>query len=209
MRKQLIAEIREKGIDDERVLKAMEALPRHLFMEQAFEDWAYQDKAFPIGSDQTISQPYTVAYMTSLLDVHRRDKVMEIGTGSGYQAALLHLLGARVFTIERQEALYLRTRELFRKLGMKGIRCFYRDGTKGLPEHAPFDRILITAGAPEFPENLLRQLRTGGLMVVPVGRESQTMYRITRTGEDEFEKEKFDRFRFVPFLGGTEKSREG
>ena len=205
MRRKLVAELREKGITDEHVLRVMEALPRHFFMEEAFDEWAYQDKAFPIGNEQTISQPYTVAYMTALLQVFKRAKVLEIGTGSGYQAALLSLLGARVFTIERQESLYLRARDLLRRLGLKGVRCFFRDGHKGLPEHAPFDRIIVTAGATEVPRPLLQQLKTGGLMVIPIGEQSQKMYRIKKTGETTFEKEVFDRFRFVPFLGGTEK----
>lgn len=209
MRRQLVEKIRAKGIHDERVLMAMEALPRHLFMDKAFEEWAYEDKAFPIGSDQTISQPYTVAYMTALLKVRKRHKVLEIGTGSGYQAALLALLGGRVYTVERQEELYQRTKALLKKLGIEGVRCFFRDGTKGLPEHAPFDRIIVTAGAPEIPDALLDQLRTGGIMVIPVGTENQKMYRIRRTGESEYEEEVFARFRFVPFLSGVQSRNKG
>ncbi len=205
LRRQLVEELKQKGIADPRVLAALEALPRHLFMDKAFEDWAYQDKAFPIGNDQTISQPYTVAYMTSLLSVEKRCKILEVGTGSGYQAALLALLGGRVFTLERQEALYQQARERLRRLGFRGVRCFYRDGTNGLPEHAPYDRIIVTAGAPQVPEALLGQLRIGGLLVIPVGKENQKMYRIHRIGPQEYQEEVFARFRFVPFLKGLEK----
>ncbi|KAA3638529.1 MAG: protein-L-isoaspartate(D-aspartate) O-methyltransferase [Bacteroidetes bacterium] len=203
-RRKLVAVIRKKGIRDERVLKAIEELPRHFFMAKDFESWAYEDKAFPIGNEQTISQPFTVAYQTALLDVHPREKVLEIGTGSGYQAAILSLLGARVYTIERQKALYDKTKKLLKKLGFGGIRVFYKDGYLGLPEFAPFHKILITAGAPEIPKALLEQLKIGGKMVVPVGKEVQTMYCITRTGENEYEEETFADFRFVPFLKGTQ-----
>jgi protein-L-isoaspartate(D-aspartate) O-methyltransferase len=203
-RRKLVAGIRKKGIRDERVLKAMEELPRHFFMAKDFESWAYEDKAFPIGNEQTISQPYTVAYQTALLDVKPREKVLEIGTGSGYQAAILSVLGARVYTIERQKALYDKTRKLLKQLGFGGIRIFFRDGYLGLPEFAPFDKILLTAGAPEIPQTLLTQLKIGGKMVVPVGEKVQTMYAITRTGEDEYEEETFADFRFVPFLKGTQ-----
>lgn len=203
-RRKLVAVIRKKGIRDERVLKAIEELPRHFFMAKDFESWAYEDKAFPIGNEQTISQPFTVAYQTALLDVQPREKVLEIGTGSGYQAAILSLLGARVYTIERQKALYDKTRKLLKKLGFGGIRVFYKDGYLGLPEFAPFHKILITAGAPEIPSALLEQLKIGGKMVVPVGKEVQTMYCITRTGENEYEEETFADFRFVPFLKGTQ-----
>ncbi len=203
-RRKLVAVIRKKGIRDDRVLKAIEELPRHFFMAKDFESWAYEDKAFPIGNEQTISQPYTVAYQTALLDVHPREKVLEIGTGSGYQAAILSLLGARVYTIERQKALYDKTRKLLKKLGFGGIRVFYKDGYLGLPEFALFDKILITAGAQEIPKALLEQLKIGGKMVVPVGKEVQTMYCITRTGENEYEEETYADFRFVPFLKGTQ-----
>lgn len=202
-RRQLIESIRKNGIRDERVLKAMEELPRHFFMAKDFEEWAYVDKAFPIGSDQTISQPYTVAYQSTLLDVQPREKVLEIGTGSGYQAAVLSLLGGRIYTIERQRLLYDRTSKLLRKLGFGGIRVFFKDGYLGLPEFAPFDKIIVTAGAPEVPGNLLKQLRIGGKMVIPVGKEVQKMYCITRKGENEFEEKRYKDFRFVPFLKGT------
>lgn len=206
MRRKLIESLREKGIRGERVLDAMERLPRHFFLEKAFEEKAYEDKAFPIGKEQTISQPYTVAYQTELLEVDARHKVLEIGTGSGYQAAVLALLGARVFTVERQEELYLRTRELLAQLGLKTIRCFFRDGTLGLPEFAPFDRILVTAGAEEIPQSLLDQLAPEGYLVIPVGKDVQMMQRIRKDAEGHFHKEVFDTFRFVPFLKGTEKT---
>ncbi len=206
LRKKLIDSLRKKGIRDENILAAMESIPRHFFLDKAFEEWAYQDKAFPIGNDQTISQPFTVAYQTELLEVKKRDKVMEIGTGSGYQAAVLAALGARVYTIERQEALYETAKTLLTKLGFGHIRCFFRDGYKGLPEFAPFDKILVTAGASEVPPELTKQLKIDGILVVPVGGEKvQRMYKITRISENEFLEEKLDNFRFVPFLKGTKK----
>lgn len=203
MRRQLIDELRQKGIRDERVLGAMNTLPRHFFLDNAFEEWAYQDQPFPIAAGQTISQPYTVAYMTELLEARKRDKVLEIGTGSGYQAAILAMLGARVFSIERQKELYEAAKILLEQLGFSRIRLFFRDGYKGLPEFAPFDRIIVTAGAPYIPEPLKQQLKIGGILVIPVGEDVQTMFRITRRSETEFEEEKKGSFRFVPFLGGT------
>ncbi len=206
LRKKLIDSLRRNGIRDENILAAMEAIPRHFFLDKAFEEWAYQDKAFPIGYEQTISQPYTVAYQTNLLEVKKRDKIMEIGTGSGYQAALLAALGARVYTIERQEALHNSAKKLLAKLGFGHIRHFFRDGYKGLPEFAPFDKILVTAGASSIPEELKRQLKIGGILVVPVGNENvQRMYKITRISEDEYLEEKLDNFRFVPFLKGVKR----
>lgn len=205
MRKRLIEKLRERGISDERILAAMEALPRHYFLDKAFEEHAYEDKAFPIGSEQTISQPYTVAYQTSLLEIKKRDKILEIGTGSGYQAAILVLMGARVYTVERQEALFQKTKALLEELKVGNIRCFLRDGTKGLAEYAPFDKILVTAGAIGIPEALLQQLKIGGMLVIPVGEDVQKMYRITRISEKEFKQEAFDDFRFVPFLEGIKK----
>lgn len=204
MRRKLVEGLRQKGIQDERVLKAMEELPRHYFLDPGFEEWAYQDQAFPIGSEQTISQPYTVAYMTELLEVRKRDKVLEIGTGSGYQAAILALLGGRVFTIERHKALYEKARSLLHALGLDRIRTFFRDGSKGLPEFAPFDRIIVTAGAAQVPEALLQQLALGGILVIPIGEDGQTMYKITRVSESEYQEEAKGLFRFVPFLSGTE-----
>lgn len=180
----------------------MQVLPRHFFLDKAFEEWAYQDKAFPIGNEQTISQPYTVAFQTSLLNVQKRQKVLEIGTGSGYQASILALLGARVYTVERQEALYLRAQQLIAQLKPGNIRCYWRDGYKGLPEFAPFDKILVTAGAPEVPTPLLQQLTMGGQLVIPVGQGAQSMLRITRVSADEYEQEELGQFQFVPFLKG-------
>ena len=203
LRRQLIATLRQKGIKDERILQVMDELPRHFFLEKAFEEWAYQDKAFPIGKEQTISQPYTVAYQTALLEVKKRDKIMEIGTGSGYQAAILAMLGARVYTIERQQFLFQRTTALLKRLQVGNIRTYFRDGFKGLPEFAPFDKILVTAGATEIPEPLREQLKIGGQLVIPVGkREVQHMCRVTRIAENEYLEERLDRFRFVPFLPG-------
>ncbi len=206
LRNKLINSLRAKGIRDETILAAMETIPRHFFLDKAFEEWAYQDKAFPIGNEQTISQPYTVAYQTDLLEVKKRDKIMEIGTGSGYQAALLVALGARVYTIERQEALYEKVKILLPKLGFGNIRFYFKDGYKGLPEFAPFDKILVTAGAGSIPEELKKQLRIGGILVVPVGDvKVQSMYKITRIAENEYLEEKLDNFRFVPFLKGVKK----
>lgn len=180
-------------------------LPRHFFLDKAFEEWAYQDKPFPIGKEQTISQPYTVAYQTSLLNVKKREQVLEIGTGSGYQAAILALLGARVHTIERHELLYLRAKSLLSRLQLGNIRCYLRDGYKGLPELAPFDKIIVTAGAEQVPKALLSQLKVGGCLVIPVGSPSQTMQRITRLDEQHYQTESFADFRFVPFLKGIDK----
>lgn len=200
--------LRQRGILDEAVLNAINAVPRHFFLDKAFEEHAYADKPFPIGNEQTISQPYTVAYMTALLEVHKGDRILEIGTGSGYQAAILAAMGARVFTVERYEALYLQAKELLTEIGMSGVRCFFRDGTKGLPEYAPYNGIIVTAGAPVVPEPLKQQLAIGGLLVIPVGEEVQYMYRYTRLSEMEFKEEMFDAFRFVPFLEGVRKSDE-
>ncbi|MEZ5042186.1 MAG: protein-L-isoaspartate(D-aspartate) O-methyltransferase [Saprospiraceae bacterium] len=202
LRKKLVASLREKAAIDEAVLQAMETLPRHFFLDKAFEEWAYEDKPFPIGSDQTISQPLTVAIQTTLLDIKPREKVLEIGTGSGYQAAILGLLGARVYTLERHEILHLRAQQLLNDLQLGNIRCFYRDGFKGLPEFGPYDKIIVTAGAPEVPKVLLKQLQIGGKMVIPVGVKTQHMLVITRMSEDKFETENKGDFRFVPFLKG-------
>jgi protein-L-isoaspartate(D-aspartate) O-methyltransferase len=203
LRKQLVQTLRRKGITDERVLEAIGSLPRHFFLDQAFEEWAYQDKAFPIGHEQTISQPYTVAYMTALLDVQKRDKIMEIGTGSGYQAAILALLGARVYTLERQKPLYLHAKALLKELDFGNVRCFYRDGHRGLPEFAPFDKIIVTAGSKSVPLPLLEQLKIGGFLVIPIGEKIQRMHRITRRSKGEYEEEKLGSFKFVPFQEGT------
>lgn len=172
-------------------------------MEKAFEEVAYEDRAFPIGEGQTISQPYTVAYQTLLLDIKKREKVLEIGTGSGYQASVLAKMGARVFTIERNELLYEFAKKMFKKLNVS-VRSYFRDGFLGLPELAPFEKILVTAGAMEIPETLKDQLAVGGIMVIPVGnRDQQRMLRISKTAENTFETLELDNFRFVPFLKGT------
>ena len=182
----------------------MEAIPRHSFLDRAFEEWAYRDVAFPIGNEQTISQPYTVAFQSELLKLRPKHKVLEIGTGSGYQACVLAEMGAKVYTLERLEPLFHKAQDLLEELGYRRIRCFLRDGYEGLPRFAPFDRILVTAGATEVPETLLNQLAEGGIMVIPVGTgENQDMLRITRTGPDSYNTENFGQFRFVPFLKGT------
>ncbi len=206
MRRKLVEQLSAKGIRDEQILNAIGTLPRHFFLDKAFEEWAYQDKPFPIGNEQTISQPYTVAYQTSLLEVKKRDKILEIGTGSGYQAGILAMLGARVYTIERQELLHRRAKKLLDQLQLGNIRCYLRDGYKGLPEFAPFDKILVTAGAPEIPEPLLLQLKVGGQLVIPVGEKAQKMLRLTRLNKaGDVETEKFADFKFVPFLKGINK----
>jgi protein-L-isoaspartate(D-aspartate) O-methyltransferase len=208
LRRQLIEEIRAKGIKDERVLDAMAILPRHFFLEKAFEEHAYSDKAFPIGNDQTISQPYTVAYMTSLLDIKKGDKVLEIGTGSGYQAAVLATLGARVYTVERQEELYKKTKELLKKLNFNTLRCYFGDGSIGLPDYAPYDKIIVTAGAPVVPDALKEQLAINGVLVIPVGEnDGQRMHYIKRISDKEYESKALDKFRFVPFLSGLNKMK--
>lgn len=205
MRRQLVEALEQKGIQNERVLGAIDRLPRHFFMDKAFEEWAYQDKAFPIGKSQTISQPFTVAYQTSLLDIQKRETVMEIGTGSGYQAGILALMGARVYTLERHELLHQRATKLLHQIGLKGIRTYLRDGYKGLPEFAPFDKILVTAGASAIPTALCQQLKVGGVLVVPIGEKVQKMYKITRVSERDFEQRVLGDFQFVPFLQGIDK----
>ena len=207
LRRMLIESLRKKGIQNDRILDVMASIPRHFFMEKAFEEQAYQDIAFPIGYEQTISQPYTVALMTDLLQIEKRHKVLEIGTGSGYQAAILARLGARVYTIERQEDLFIRTQQLLSHLGYPQIRMYWRDGYKGLPEFAPFDRIIVTAGTPEYPELLAQQLKENGIMVVPIGKEEQKMHRITRQEGSTFRDEILVSCKFVPFLKGKVSSK--
>ena len=202
---QLIETLRKEGIRDEKVLDAMARLPRHLFLEKAFEEWAYKNVAFPIGCDQTISQPQTVAIQTSLLEIKKGDKVLEVGTGSGYQACILFLLGAKVYTIERQSALYEKTDAFLREMGYGAIRTFLGDGYAGLPMFAPFDKILVTAGASAVPDTLIDQLAVGGYLVIPIGDDqSQTMWRYTKMDNGTIKSEAFGKFKFVPFLKGTE-----
>ncbi|HSI90119.1 MAG TPA: protein-L-isoaspartate(D-aspartate) O-methyltransferase [Adhaeribacter sp.] len=201
MRKALVRQLREKGIKDERVLKAVETVPRHYFFEKAFLEHAYQDKAFPIGEGQTISQPYTVAYQTELLELKPTDKVLEIGTGSGYQCCILLEITPRVYTIEYNEVLYKKALKAFAELNRHPI-TFCGDGSEGLPEHAPYDKIIVTAGAPAVPRTLLNQLTIGGILVIPVGDSgSQKMLKLKRISEKDFTKEELDDFKFVPLLG--------
>lgn len=202
LRKKLITSLRERGIQDEAVLAAIGALPRHFFMDNAFVEWAYQDKAFPIGNEQTISQPFTVAFQTSLLEVRKGDLILEIGTGSGYQTAILALLGAEVYTIERQESLYLSAKSLLETLGISRVHFYYGDGYLGLEQYAPFDKILVTAGAPNIPEALKKQLKIGGYLVIPTGSEVQQMIRLKRLSKSQYQTESFGDFRFVPLLEG-------
>ena len=202
-RKKLVEELRKKGICDEDVLNAIDRVPRHLFMDPAFLIHAYVDKAFPISSGQTISQPYTVAVQTSLLKVKKRDRILEVGTGSGYQAAVLCEIGAKVYTIERFRDLYLKSQMTLTSLGYNAD-FFYGDGYEGKPQYGPFDGILITAAAPEVPPKLLPQLKIGGRLVVPVGNSmSQIMTLVVRKGEDEWETTEHGNFVFVPMLKGT------
>ncbi len=205
LRKLLVEGIRIKGIKDEKVLAAIGKVPRHLFMDSSFTQFAYKDQAFPIGAGQTISQPYTVAMQTQLLQIERFDKILEVGTGSGYQAAVLLEMGATVYTIERQRELYLKTQAILPQIGYNP-KFFYGDGYKGLPTYGPFDKIIITAGAPAIPEDLLTQLKVGGRMVVPMGpREKQTMYVVVKSSETEYYKESYGTFVFVPMLKGVDK----
>lgn len=200
LRKKLVQTIKKKGITDKNVLTAIGNIPRHLFMDSTFLDHAYVDKAFPIAADQTISQPYTVARQTELLEVKKDDKILEIGTGSGYQAAVLLEMGAAVYTIERQNELFKKTSLFMPKIGYRPKRMIFGDGYKGLPKEAPFDGIIVTAGAPFVPPALLAQLKIGGRLVIPVGDDPQIMTVFIRISEKEFEKEEFGEFRFVPML---------
>jgi protein-L-isoaspartate(D-aspartate) O-methyltransferase len=200
-RKQLVEELRKKGIEDENVLKAIGKVPRHFFFDETFWSQAYKDIAFPIGEGQTISQPYTVAYQTQLLHIQKGDKALEIGTGSGYQACILIELGAKVYTIERQEKLYSHTSAILPKMGYRPT-FFLGDGSKGIPKRAPYDKIIVTAGAPTVPDELLKQLKVGGILVIPVGdQNTQKMITILKTGENDYEKTVLDTFRFVPLVG--------
>ncbi|MGB8705770.1 MAG: protein-L-isoaspartate(D-aspartate) O-methyltransferase [Gillisia sp.] len=200
-KRQHLAEIvASKGITDKRVLEAIKKIPRHLFMDSSFEDHAYQDKAFPIAADQTISQPYTVAVQTELLEVKKGDSILEIGTGSGYQTAVLCEMGAKVYSIERQLELYKKTKLFLSKIGYRPKHLSFGDGYKGLPEYAPYDGIIVTAGAPFVPNPLLAQLKIGGKLVIPVGEKVQTMTVFTRKSKKEFDKREAGDFKFVPLL---------
>jgi len=206
LRKKLIDSLRIKGITDENVLAAMEAIPRHFFFDSSFLEFAYEDKAFPIGSGQTISQPYTVAFQSELLQVKSGFRILEVGTGSGYQTSILAEMGAKVYTIERQKLLFDKLKSLDPPLSYR-IRLFYGDGYEGLPAHAPFDRILITAAAPFIPEALVKQLKQGGILVVPLGKNDvQVMTQITKVSDNEIITEQHGSFRFVPML--TDKAQD-
>lgn len=203
LRKKLVDQIREKGITDESVLAAIMNVPRHFFLDSAFEKQAYEDRAFPIGEDQTISQPYTVAYQTQLLQVKPFEKILEVGTGSAYQASVLAELKAKVYSIERQKKLFDSNKNFQFLKQYPTLRMFYGDGFEGLPTYAPFDKILITAAAPYVPEKLLEQLKPGGWMVLPLDEgENQRMHRITKQADGSLLEEKFDEFSFVPMLVG-------
>jgi protein-L-isoaspartate(D-aspartate) O-methyltransferase len=200
-RKKLVELLKTKGIEDENVLKAIAKVPRHYFFDETFWNQAYKDIAFPIGEGQTISQPYTVAYQSELLHIRKGDKVLEIGTGCGYQTCILLELGAKVYTIERQEKLYQRTIKVLPHIGYNA-EFFCGDGSKGMAQHAPFNKIIVTAGAPFVPEDLLKQLAIGGILVIPVGDEqSQKMVTVLKVAENDFEKVTLDTFRFVPLVG--------
>lgn len=200
LRNQLVKTVIEKGITDKNVIEAIGKVPRHLFMDSGFEAFAYQDKAFPIAAEQTISQPYTVAFQTELLEIKKGDKILEIGTGSGYQTAILIELGAKVYSIERQIELFKKTKLFLPKIGYKAKKLIFGDGYIGLKEEAPFDGIIVTAGAPYVPKQLLAQLKIGGKLVIPVGDEIQTMNLFIRTSDTGFEKHELGSFRFVPLL---------
>ncbi|MGB1040106.1 MAG: protein-L-isoaspartate(D-aspartate) O-methyltransferase [Flavobacteriales bacterium] len=199
LRKKLVEVIKSKGIQDNKVLEAIGNVPRHFFLDTAFADHAYENKAFPIGSGQTISHPYTVAFQSELLEVKKGQKVLEIGTGSGYQTTILCELGAKVFSIERQKELFDRTKRILKKMNYTA-KLYYGDGYKGIPTWAPYDSIIVTCGAPFIPEDLLGQLKVGGRLVIPVGDESQIMTLIVKQSENEFTKKTFGDFRFVPML---------
>jgi protein-L-isoaspartate(D-aspartate) O-methyltransferase len=201
LRKQLVQQIRLKGITSQQVLAAIEKLPRHYFFDSSFLEFAYEDKPFPIGAGQTISQPYTVAFQSQLLNIQKNEKVLEIGTGSGYQACVLAEMGAKVFTIERQKTLFDKTSKFLPLIGYPTIKTFFGDGYKGLPAFSPFDKIIVTAAAPYIPDALLEQLKPGGILVIPVGPDDvQIMTTLTKMPDGTFEKRDHGAFRFVPML---------
>jgi protein-L-isoaspartate(D-aspartate) O-methyltransferase len=200
LRNQLVTLLKEKGITETSVLEAIKKIPRHLFLNSSFADYAYQDKAFPIAAGQTISQPYTVAFQSQLLEVKKDHKILEIGTGSGYQTAVLCLMGAKVYSVERQNELFKQTSVLLPKLGIRPKHLSFGDGYKGLPNHAPFDSIIVTAGAPIIPQALMAQLKIGGRLVIPLGEKNQIMTLLIRKNETQFEKHEFGDFKFVPLL---------
>lgn len=204
LRRKLIEQLKVKGIHSEAVLKAMDSVPRHLFLDKAFEEWAYKDSAFPIDCDQTISQPYTVARMTELCEIQPNEKVLEIGLGSGYQACVLYEMGAKVYSIERHKSLHDKTAARLKSMGYSSIRTFYGDGFAGLPRMAPFDKILITAACEEVPNTLLEQLKENGMMIFPFGSSegTQIMTRITKGDKGTLKREEFGFYRFVPMLKG-------
>lgn len=199
-RRQLVALLKEKGIAQKQVIEALEKVPRHWFMDPGLLSHAYKNSAYPIGAEQTISHPYTVAFQSELIDVSPGDKVLEIGTGSGYQTAILKAMQLEIYTIERQRELFKKSQRLFDSIGLRPKKSLLGDGYLGLPEDAPFDAILVTAGAPYLPKDLLTQLALGGRLVIPIGEDPQIMHRYTRTGEKSFDKETFGEFRFVPML---------
>lgn len=202
LRKQMVDTLRSKGITDDAVLAALNEVPRHVFLDSSFMELAYQDKAFPIGSGQTISQPHTVAFQSQLLQVNQGLKVLEIGTGSGYQACVLAAMGAKVFSIERQRNLYFKTKEILEQLPFR-VKTFLGDGFEGLPTYAPFDRVIVTAGAPDIPTVLVEQMKTGGVMVIPMDYaegDGQLMLRLTKQADGSLKREEFGDFKFVPML---------
>jgi protein-L-isoaspartate(D-aspartate) O-methyltransferase len=203
LRRKLVETVRSKGITNEKVLEAIDKIPRHFFLDSAFDEVAYEDKAFPIDAHQTISQPYTVAYQTQLLDIKPFDKVLEIGTGSAYQASVLAEMGAQVFTIERQKKLFDSNKQFAYIKKYPNIKFFYGDGYEGLPTYAPFDKVIITAAAPEIPQKLIAQMKTGAMMVIPVGSgDVQVMKRLIKQADGSMKEEIYDHFSFVPMLGG-------
>ncbi|MCK9219312.1 MAG: protein-L-isoaspartate(D-aspartate) O-methyltransferase [Bacteroidales bacterium] len=206
LRKLLIQNLRKKGILEEQVLAAMEKVPRHFFFDSSFLEYAYEDNPFPIGAGQTISQPYTVAFQTQLLQIKKGEKILEIGTGSGYQACILAVLGAKVFTIERQKSLFDKTNKFLPSLGFSSVKTFYGDGYKGLPAFAPYDKMIVTAAAPFIPDPLLDQLKPEGILVIPLGaHDVQTMTTLRKLSDGSFERQEHGAFRFVPMLENRSK----